>query len=77
MDATSTDHPVLQGYMIDPVFLHVGGEIWNKSEIPNEPESPQGWYFWDEEYENYYGPYSSHEEAMKEIQRYAKEILGK
>lgn len=51
------------------VFVHMGGLIYTDGPI----ELP-GWYFWDETWADYHGPFATKEEADTAIMNYAKSL---
>ena len=57
----------------DPLFFHSGGRF--DASDPNSPEEKQGWYFSDETWADYHGPYSSYGECELAIEKYVKECL--
>jgi hypothetical protein len=46
---------------LDPVFEHLRGPI-----CPCQPDRAPGWYFWDAEWNAYYGPCANEQEARAE-----------
>lgn len=60
---------------MNPVFYHPeDGPIFEDVSWDPAPWEANGWYFWDETWVNYYGPYSSEEEANKKCQEYAEQL---
>lgn len=55
---------------MNPVFYHKGGSIYDDG----EEELPEGWYYWDETWLHYIGPYSTEEYANKMALEYAKSL---
>lgn len=54
----------------DCVFHHLHGEI-----IGGLPAAP-GWYFWDETWTEYHGPYRTSDAARVAVDDYCEEVLG-
>ena len=57
----------------DPIFYHSGGKL-DESD-PNSPVEGKGWYFCDETWSEYHGPYQSYGECEGAIEYYVKECL--
>lgn len=55
---------------IDPIFYHGGGPIYDD----DCTDEPKGWYFWDEVWVHYIGPYFTKEQAAKMLQEYAEAL---
>lgn len=55
------------------VFFHAGGSV-HDADMPAElslaPQEPMGWYFWQEDWCNYSGPYESYDQANYELGAY-------
>src|SRR4051812_33293660 len=60
-----------QNPTFDPVFFHVGGRI-NDADNPEAttPIEPMGWYYWDETWAQYTGPFKSYNEANSDLIAY-------
>lgn len=58
------------------MFAHMGGPIYDVG-MPNNPAPIEdaGWYFWDETWANYHGPFATREECSESLDRYCKEYL--
>lgn len=61
--------PVKASASREPIFEHKGGPIQTATEAP-------GWYFWNETFSNYCGPYPDREKAEAGLKRYCTEFLG-
>jgi len=57
--------------LCDPVFPHMGGPIGGYKDGPFELP---GWYFWDETWADYHGPFSTRDEAEDALIEYAKQL---
>ena len=55
---------------MDPVFLHDNNGPIQEGE---EPEI-QGWYFWDETWAHYHGPFATKEAAHNSCVEYARQL---
>lgn len=51
--------------MSNPIFYHLGGKIQDKDE-------PEGWYFWDETWSHYEGPWDTYEFAAQALAQYVE-----
>jgi hypothetical protein len=56
---------------LDPVFYHDGGGIYDDD---LEQKEPAGWYFWDETWSSYVGPYTTEGQARRMLKEYADSL---
>ena len=42
----------------------------------NEGYAERGWYFWDETWANYYGPWPTKKQAKEALAEYCRVVLG-
>lgn len=52
--------------------------IWGQKMKENNPifSAYNKWYFWDESWSDYYGPYETEDDAKIALNEYTKKVLG-
>jgi hypothetical protein len=58
---------------MDPIFYHKGGSI---QALRHGKLDAPGWYWWDETWASYYGPFATREIAEANCQAYVDEVLN-
>jgi hypothetical protein len=61
---------VTSGAKGDPLFHHPGGKMWEGA----PEESPKGFYFWDETWTNFHGPFKSESKARLALKKYGDSL---
>lgn len=60
---------------MNPVFYHDGlGTIQDGIVRIEEESDLEGWYFWTETWADFCGPYTTEDEANKQLTEYSKQL---